>query len=411
MSFLQEDRKGPTAEPAAGEGGLPLISVIVPVHNGQDSLEGCIMSILGQTWRPLEVLVVNDGSTDRTGEILQRLRTAHENVRVLLLGNRGVSAARNVGLEAAKGAYVTFVDADDRIHPKMLEVLYQSLRAAESDVAGCRFFTWQTQAEWEQKAFGMPQKSTDAAVEAAGRNPECGAAPENGTAGENGKVLSRKEFVLEGILKNDTRCWSKLYKTECLQRVRFREGLTIGEDMLFLVDMLPYIRNSVSVDFEGYGYFQNPRGAMNRAFEPSYMDQTTCWKLAGEGLERWMDSPENLPGQNQRQESPGRPGRPGAAVSKERLTAQERRFVEETIAARQMTGILLTAGKLAALSGKERREYEKYMQICHQELKRCLTEGKGIAALDRGYRYKVKFFAAAPKAYVRLYGALKRLKP
>lgn len=409
MSFLQGDFKAPVSERTAGEGGLPLISVIVPVHNGQDYLENCINSILGQTWRSLEVLIVNDGSTDRTGDICQKLQRTHENIRVIPLAGCGVSAARNAGLEAAGGDYVTFVDADDRIHPRMLEVLYQGMNAAESDVAGCRFFTWQSQTEWEQETAGMSDETggvsqTDDGIAACGR-VRCG------TADAGMRVFSQKEFVLEGILKNDTRCWSKLYKKQCLRRVRFREGLTIGEDMLFLVDMLPYIKKSVSMDFKGYGYFQNSMGAMNRAFKPSYMDQISCWKLAGETLTAWMDSLENPEKQNAQRKASERSGGEKEAVLKERLTVQERRFVEETAAARQMTGILLTVGKLAALSGKERREYKKYIERCHQELKLCLETEKGISALDRSYQYKVSFFAAAPQAYVRLYGMLRRLKP
>lgn len=334
------------------------ISVIVPVYNGQDYLKSCIGSILAQTYRPLEIIIVNDGSTDRTGEICRELENAHEAVSVLTLEDRGVSAGRNAGLEYARGEYVTFVDADDRIHPKMLEVLYQNLARTKSDVSGCRFFAWRTESEWEKGAL-------------------------NGELQQSVRVLSQKQFVLEGILKNDTRCWSKLYKRECVQNIRFREGLTIGEDMLFLVDVLPNVHRSVLTDFQGYGYFQNPHGAMNRSFKPSYMDQIECWKLAGKALSEWMTGI---------------------------LTPQEIDFVEETIAARQMIGIMLTVGKLAGLPEKERRANGKYVKLCHQRLRECRRAGKGVKGLDLSYRAKVRLFAAMPDVYVRLYGSLKRLK-
>lgn len=338
----------------------PLISVVVPVYNGQDYLKNCINSILAQTYRPLEIIIVNDGSADRTGEICRELEKAHEAVSILTLGDRGVSAGRNAGLECARGEYVTFVDADDRIHPKMLEVLYQNLTRTGSDVSGCSFFSWQTESEWER-----------------------GAGKTAGELSQGVRVFTQKQFALEGILKNDTRCWSKLYKKECIQNVRFREGLTIGEDMLFLVDLLPNVRKCVTAEFQGYGYFQNPHGAINRSFKPSYMDQIECWKLAGEALSEWT---EGL------------------------LTSQETDFVEETIAARQMIGIMLTVGKLSELPKEERCANEEYVKRCHQRLKECRRAEKGMKGLDFGYRAKVRLFAAAPKAYVRLYGGLKRLK-
>lgn len=354
---------------------LPLISVIVPVHNGQDYLKSCISSILAQTWRPLEIIIINDGSADRTGEICRELEHAHENVSVITMADLGVSAGRNAGLDRMRGEYVTFVDADDRIHPEMLEVLYRNLVRTKSDVSGCRFFSWQTEDEWKKGAAAKP--GHDAAL----------------------RVFTQKQFALDGILKNDTRCWSKLYKRECIRNVRFQKGLTIGEDMLFLIELLPFVKQSVSAEFEGYGYFFNPDGAMNRRFGPGYMDQIACWKLAGEALEAWAEGMERPDGTSG-----------GYADESGKLTGQERSFVEETIAARQMIGIMLTVGKIADLPAGERRENQSYAEICHRRLKECLAAGKGMEKLDRGYRCKVKLFAAAPKLYIRLYGTLRRLK-
>lgn len=372
---------------------LPLISVIVPVHNGQDYLKNCVDSILAQTYQSLEIIIINDGSSDRTGEICMELDRTYEAISVIEMEDLGVSEGRNAGLERMNGEYVTFVDADDRIHPRMLEILYRNLVQTGSDVSGCRFFSWQTEGEWETGAAQVfqdlnPQRGTCAA-----------AGSERGQ--DAVRIFSQKMFALEGLLKNDTRCWSKLYKKECMQDVRFRKGLTIGEDMLFLIDLLPHVRRIVSTDFEGYGYFQNPYGAMNRKFNPSYMDQITCWKLAGEGLSAWMAEMEKPDGQ--RQETFGE-----AADPTGRLTASEISFVEETVAARLMVGIMLTVGKIAVLPAGERRQNRQYAAVCHHCLKECLAAGKGAAYLDRGYRYKVRLFAVMPDVYVRLYGMLKR---
>ena len=87
---------------------LPLISVIVPVYNGQDYLEKCIESIENQTYRNLEVIIVNDGSTDATGAVCDRLRTGYANISVITMEDEGVSAARNRALDRAVGGTVYF---------------------------------------------------------------------------------------------------------------------------------------------------------------------------------------------------------------------------------------------------------------------------------------------------------------
>lgn len=379
---------------------LPTISVIVPVHNGQDYLKNCIDSILAQTYRPLEIIVVNDGSADRTGEICAALEKAHENIFTVEVKDVGVSAARNAGLDRAHGEYVTFVDADDRIHPEMLTVLYRNLVRTGSDISGCSFFAWQTEKQWESGTLGA----------GSGGSHNDSVAQKGEENGQDVRLFTQKEFALEGILKKDTRCWSKLYKKECIQNVRFREGLTIGEDMLFLIDLLPNVKRIVSADFQGYGYFQNPHGAMNRSFKPGYMDQIACWKLAEEALAKWIAGEAS--GGEREERTVGRTrtniGARAVYQKQQRLTAQERAFVEETIAARQMIGIMLTVGKLAELPGKERKANRQYVKICRQSLKECLAAGKGMAGLDRGYRMKVRLFAVMPGAYVQLYGSLKR---
>ncbi len=97
------------------------ISVIVPVHNGTAYLEECIDSILAQDCEALEVLIINDGSTDDTAAVCERLCGQHSCLRVITMPDLGVSAARNRGLEQAKGAYIMFVDADDRLRPGCID--------------------------------------------------------------------------------------------------------------------------------------------------------------------------------------------------------------------------------------------------------------------------------------------------
>ena len=324
------------------------ISVIVPVHNGASYLEECIGSILAQDYEALEVLIINDGSTDTTADICERLCGQHDCLRVITLPDLGVSVARNRGLEQARGAYIMFVDADDRLRPGVLKSLHGLLRQTDSDMAGCSFATWGTPREWQRLRAGkeMPEELT----------------------GENAaKTYHGDAYLKENILRGNTRCWSKLYRRELIGQVRFREGLTIGEDMLFLVELLPRMRRAVETAYPGYGYYQNPGGAMRRPFTPEYMDQIYCWEMARELIVRRDSS----------------------------LSAQTD--------AQIMVAVMLTVGKIAMLSGKARRKAREYLRVCHRKLKELIKEKESFCYLPAGYGVKVRLFACLPGLYVWLY--------
>ena len=344
----------------------PLISVIVPVHNGQDFLENCVDTICAQTYPNVEVILVDDGSVDNTNAICTRLCREKENISLITMEDLGVSAARNRAIRQAKGEYITFVDADDRIHPQMLSVLADCLEETESDLAGCGFFAWQDEASWKEGSGKIQMQDVQA-------------------LGRNAVIHSAEEFVLNGILKNNTRCWSKLYRRNCFDNTLFREGLTIGEDMMFLVDMVPYLKKAASVEFAGYGYFRNPAGAMNRKFKPSYMDQILCWELAEKQLCIWAQNNKNM-----------------SEEQKEQIT--------QICSARKMVSIMLAAGKLAELTGAEKKSSSQYSKICHEKILEAVRNKTGMKLLDRGYQIKVRMFSMLPGAYLMLYGALQRKK-
>lgn len=350
----------------------PLISVIVPVYNGQDFLPKCIKSIQAQTYSNLEIIMVNNGSTDRTAEVCEDIACKYDNIRFIRLKDKGVSAARNAGMEAAKGEYITFVDADDRLLPQTLRLLYVTLLETNSDITGCGFESWYDERQWKQ----ILENDTKEDIRSEKEKSRV-------------QIYSEASFVSEGILKGNSRCWSKLYKRDLIGDIRFRQGITIGEDMLFLVDLLPRVKKIVDIPYKGYGYYQNPEGAMNRAFKPEYMDQITCWEIARDTIDgMWK------------------------AVSIKEAEKQEvlPDQVRTRITAILIMGVMLTVGKLALLSGKERRQQAEYIEKCHAILKRELQEPGAYEQLSTGYKMKVKVFSALPGLYLWLYHFNKNCK-
>ncbi|MFF2877278.1 glycosyltransferase family 2 protein [Gottfriedia sp. NPDC057991] len=115
------------------------ISIIVPAYKVENYLNKCIDSILGQTFKDFELILVNDGSPDHCREICDEYATMDQRVKVIHKENGGLSSARNAGLKIAKGKYIAFVDSDDYIHFKMYEVLYSSAKQNSSDIVICDY--------------------------------------------------------------------------------------------------------------------------------------------------------------------------------------------------------------------------------------------------------------------------------
>lgn len=330
-----------------------LISVIIPVYNGEKYLEACVESIKKQTYQNVEIIIINDGSTDKTGEICIKLQSVYDKIRIIALQDEGVSAARNAGIEAAAGDLITFVDADDRLRPAMLQILYDCIRTTESDVAGCGFFMWETEEDWE-KVVRVTAESTETAEK---------------FLPESVRVYTPRSYMEEAVLQGNSRCWSKVYRREAIKKVRFRKGLSIGEDMLFLLDMLSSVGKIAEIPYQGYGYFKNPGGAISRKFTPKYMDQIRCWELARD-----------------------------IVAGKD---AENKLYEQATTIL--MMSIMLTAGKLAMLSAAERRTQKNYIRICHEKLKDAMCIKGAYRKLSKGYKIKTTLFRYLPNLYLNLY--------
>ncbi|PQQ36525.1 hypothetical protein C6H68_19010 [Photorhabdus luminescens] len=116
-----------------------LVSIIIPAFNVEDIIENAINSVLNQTYKNTEIIIVNDGSTDGTMDVLNRLSEQYFNIEVFSQENRGISAARNVGLSKAKGDYVTFLDSDDSFEPSFIESVLRKNSETKSDITFCLF--------------------------------------------------------------------------------------------------------------------------------------------------------------------------------------------------------------------------------------------------------------------------------
>lgn len=118
-----------------------LISVVVPVYNVEAYLARCIESIIAQTYRNLEIILVDDGSTDKSGKICDDYKTKYSNlIEVVHQKNRGLSGARNTGLGHAQGKYITFVDSDDWLSHDMIEIMYDNLKKYNAQISGIGFY-------------------------------------------------------------------------------------------------------------------------------------------------------------------------------------------------------------------------------------------------------------------------------
>lgn len=207
-----------------------MISVIVPIYNVEKYLRQCIESLLHQTNRDLEIILIDDGSPDRCGEICDEYALRDNRIKVIHQQNRGAAAARNTGLRIAKGKYITFVDPDDWIKPEMLESLRNAIESTGKDLAICLF-------EHYAEDGSLINKS-------------------NLPAGKQ-KVLSQKELILRcadiGGLFNFS-AWAKLYRSANLRGLCFPENLFYSEDIRFFFDYLLKIHSAVVVQQVFYCY-------------------------------------------------------------------------------------------------------------------------------------------------------------
>lgn len=226
-----------------------LISVIVPVYNVEKYLERCVESILNQTYSKLEIILVDDGSTDSSGSKCDILAKRDKRIKVIHKKNGGLSDARNYGLNIATGDYILFVDSDDWIEKNMVEYLINLILETEADISVCGYFE-----DYNNSEGVICSKDVDEKIYVYNSNVE---------------ALYALNYYGESI---GTVSWNKLYKMSIFDQLRFDKG-RLNEDV-FLTPKLFYQAKRVTVSTKKlYHYIvSRPDSIMNQSLTEKNLD-------------------------------------------------------------------------------------------------------------------------------------------
>lgn len=227
------------------ESNHPCISVIVPVYNAGQYLSGCVWSVLSQSYPAIELLLIDDGSTDGSGAICDACGAADSRVRVIHTENRGVCCARNAGLDAASGDYIAFLDADDALLDDALMTMYGLLRENQCDIAACTKLSFN--ADGSHRKVDFP-----AAFEL--------------WSGKQGLEASLRDHPATYSV------WGKLYRRAAIGDVRFVPGRNIHEDSFFIFQCMLRQPKVVVQNTAVIHYNMSENSASRGAFSEKYLD-------------------------------------------------------------------------------------------------------------------------------------------
>lgn len=230
-----------------------IISIIVPVYNTEQYLSSCLDSILNQTYKNIELIIINDGSTDRSAEICDLYSSKDTRIKVIHKMNGGVSTARNLSLSIASGNYIGFIDSDDIISSHMFELLYNNIKDNDCEVSVCGI-----------KVCSLNNIGTKNSI--------------------NRKVIVEDNRtalcnLLVGKYYAGHSC-NKLFKKSAIQNTIFNEDIYVYEDLLFVTKVFLNCTKIVYDSEPNYYYFIRNTSAYNRAFtEKQYTALNACYEI------------------------------------------------------------------------------------------------------------------------------------
>lgn len=220
-----------------------LLSVIIPVYNVENYLDKCLESVVNQTYKNLEIILVDDGSTDGSSKICDQWSHKDRRIHVYHISNHGVSHARNEGLKHIKGSFVSFIDSDDWIDNDMFENLLEHMIKYHSEIGVCGYkLEYGTHSKIKLKKMKECTLTREKAVKII-------------FSYKNDKV--QKAFSWE--------LWDKIFDYRIIQNLKFDESIYIGEDMLFCWQAFKHARQLSFVPIYAYHYTIRQQSAMHQA--------------------------------------------------------------------------------------------------------------------------------------------------
>lgn len=206
-----------------------IVSVIIPIYNSEKNIKKCLESIINQTYTNLEIILIDDGSTDNSIEVCQEYKD--DRIKIYKEKNSGPSTARNLGLKQCNGNYIVFVDSDDYIEKNMIEIMLKKIKSDDYDICICGYYL---------VSNSLKKKITITI--------------------NNNKNF--KEIVFD--YKNNVYgyLWNKMFKKNSIEK-KFREDISICEDELFLLDNSNYIKKFTFVKEPLYNYISNESSLIN----------------------------------------------------------------------------------------------------------------------------------------------------
>mgnify|MGYP000545476786 CR=1 FL=1 len=213
-----------------------MVSVIVPVYNVQEMLEECILSILNQTYEDFEIILINDGSTDSSGEICDYYKAKDSRVRVIHNHNKGVSFSRNCGLQTAKGEYIAFCDSDDTYESIFLERMVSTIEKSRAEIVICGYYC---------NRNGVDSKVTNI---------------------NTNRLISKEELFEKIFLCNEIGgfVWNKVFKRTVIKDIKFNTNFQICEDTYFVCETLRNVDKIFYTSEPLYHYKIRNNSAVNK---------------------------------------------------------------------------------------------------------------------------------------------------
>lgn len=207
---------------------MELVSIIVPVYNVEEYLDKCVQSLVRQTYSNLEIILIDDGATDSSGSVCDKWASKDERVKVIHTENRGLSAARNTGIDNSVGYFLCFVDSDDWIEPDMVSSLVENIILCNADISSCGL-----KKDYDEQKIVFNKQLGD-------------------------KVIKQKQMFHEILCNENVYGYvcNKLFLREIVNNLRFDETLFSQEDMDFTMKYLEKCKKCVYTESEYYHYRQ-----------------------------------------------------------------------------------------------------------------------------------------------------------